>query len=157
MSQTGDYTRLANRGKPGLLGDSGHDMYILSRAVQTAAIEFGRGVEAGTDPERQVVAYAAGAFLGVTVFTHALDRATEEADFDGASVAEMVGVLRKGRIWVLTNEAVAAGDAVFCVNTGADAGMFRNDVTSATAVTGAAFLAYDADAGVALLELNLPA
>lgn len=157
MSQTGAYTRQAARGAPGLLGDSGHDMFIQSYGVETAAVEFGRGVEAGTDPENQVVAYAGGTLQGVTVKTHALDRATEEAGLDGASVGEEVGVLRKGRIWVQTNEAVVAGDAVFCVNTGADAGRFRNDATDATAVPGAAFAGFDADRSLALLELNLPA
>lgn len=156
MSQTGAYTRQATRGLPGLLGDSGHDMFIQSRAVETAAIEFGLGVEPGTDPETQVVVYAGGTLSGITVKTHALDRATEEADLDGASIAEMVGSLRKGRIWVQTEEAVAAGDAVHCVNTGAAAGQFRNDTTGATAVPSAAFVAYDADRDVALLEINLP-
>jgi hypothetical protein len=132
-------------------------MFIQSFGVETAAgIEFGRGVEAGTDPENQVLVYAGGTLQGITVKTHVLDRATEEAGLDGASENEEVGVLRKGRIWVQAEEVVAAGEAVFCVNTGANAGQFRNDATSATAVPGAAFAGYDADRNLALLELNLP-
>ncbi len=156
MSQTGSYTRDAVRALPGLLADSGHDMFLESLAAETAAIEFGLAVQAGTDPEKQAVLYAGGTLAGIASKTHALDEVTEAAGLDGASVGETMSVLRKGRVWVQTNEAVVAGDAVFCVNTGADAGKFRNDATDATAVPSAAFKAYDATAGLALLELNLP-
>lgn len=157
MSQTTNpYTIQANRGLPGLLADGGHDVFLRSRAPEGANLAFGLGVEAGTDPETQVVAYAGNAFGGVTSKTHALQRETEELGLDGAVIGETVSILRKGRVWVQTNEAVAPGDPVFCVNTGADAGQFRNDNTNATAVASAEFVSYEAESGLALLELNLP-
>lgn len=156
MAQTGVYPAEADRGLPGLLDGVGHK--IASLAIETADVEWGRGVEAGTDPETQAVAYAGGALAGVLVRTQTPDDATLEADFEGARVGELAGgTCYEGRLWVKTNEAVVAGDSVFCVNTGADAGLFRNDATNATAVPQAAFRAYDANRGVALLELNLPA
>ena len=158
MSQVGSYTTDASRGLNGLLADSGHDMFIASYAAEGASgLEFGLGVEAGTDAETQVVVYAGNTFSGVTVKSQVVSETSELASLDGASETDPVGVLRKGRIWVQTNEAVAAGDPVFCVNTGADAGKFRNDLANATAVSGAAYMAYDSDRSLALLELNLPA
>ena len=155
MSQT-SYAIEAGRATAGMLGDTGHDMYHVSRAAEDTAIGFGLGVIQGTDPETQAKLATAtgGTFLGVTLHQHAL----QDESADGFVEDEVMTVMRKGRVWVQTNEAVAAGDDVFFVYTGADAGKFRNDLTNADQVSaGAEFLAYDSGTGLALLSLNLPA
>jgi len=154
MSQT-SYSVTPGRAVAGMLADSGQDMFHLSRAAEGAAVPFGLAVVAGTNKETQVKIPTAteGFFMGVSLHEHTLDA----PETGVIAIKETLSVCRKGRIWVKTNEVVAAGEAVFFVNSGADAGKFRNDNTSADAApAGVAFAGYDAGTGLALLELNLP-
>lgn len=87
------------------------------------AVLFGRGVIAGTDPNKQVkVADAAGLFRGVACFTHTreqLDGVAQYLDKD------TVNVFKSGRIYVETTEAVVAGDvAKVVIAAGVDQGKF---------------------------------
>ena len=155
MSQT-TYDTVADRATAGMLGDAGHDMYHVSLAAEGGAIPFGLGVIQGTDPETQakLSTVTGGTFAGVTLHQHALQDETA----DGFVEDEVMSVLKKGRVWVQTNVAVAIGDPVYFVNSGADSGKFRNDNTAADAVSGGSeFAAYDSGTGLALLSLNLPA
>ena len=53
-------------------------------------------------------------------------------------------------------EAMAVGDDVFVVNTGATAGQVRNDNTAADQLVQAKVEQYDADNQRVLLSINLP-
>lgn len=155
MSQT-TYDIQADRATAGMLADAGHDMYHVSLAAEDSAIGFGLAVVQGTDPEVQAKLSTAtgGTFAGVTLHQHALQDETA----DGFVEDEVMTVLKKGRVWVQTNVAVAIGDPVYFVHSGADVGKFRNDNTAADAISaGAEFVAYDSGTGLAAISLNLPA
>lgn len=79
---------------------------------------------------------------------------------------ETVGSLRKGRIWVVVEEAIVKTDSVFVrinTGTGSQRGAFRKDIDGGTAVAvpairfaGPSQLASDGVTLVAKVELNLP-
>lgn len=163
MSQTA-YTQQAEVAFRGLLGDSGHDMHLRSRAVdEVAGVPAGIMLVDGTDPETQAsLPSATGQGLqGVVVH----QQAREKLDLAGNLMlrdGETASLVRQGRIWVVVEEAVAVGDAVFFRHTagggGSELGAFRNDADTVTAdqVTQASWVVGSAGAGVALLEINIP-
>jgi len=74
---------------------------------------------------------------------------------------EEITVLRKGRIWVYVEEAVAVNDDVFLrhtTNAALLAGDFRTDADTARAdqITNARFITATTAAGLAMVEINLP-
>lgn len=161
MSQT-TYTNQADSAFAGLLADPGRDNFIESKANEDAALaKFGLGYALGTDPEKQFAAFAGAAtFAGVLAHRHqsearALFGAGGSGGETGLKQGEIGDVVRRGRVWVETNEAVTAGEAAFVVNAVADFGKFRNDATNAQAVNGT-FRTSTTAAGLAILELNEP-
>jgi hypothetical protein len=70
------------------------------------------------------------------------------------STNEVVDILRKGRIWVETSEAVEADDTAY-VDLAAGNGKFCDTSTNNLA-TGGKFKTSVATAGLAVLEINLP-
>ena len=70
------------------------------------------------------------------------------------SANEMVGLVRRGRIWVQINAAVTLDTPVYCIYSGS-AGQFRGDNTNAVLVPTAKWV-MSASSGIALLEINLP-
>lgn len=152
MSQT-VVNELAARALPGGLGDTGHDMYIRSYAAEGAGVQFGRFLVAGTDAEKQVALPTASApAVGCAVHQHPLE---DEALTDFAD-GETVGVLTKGRCWAQAAVAMAVDDTVYVLDSGADAGKATNSATGATALPSSKVEAYDADAALVLLSVNLP-
>lgn len=160
MSQTA-YSIQAPRAFPGLLADGNADAHIRSLANDDAAdAAFGLGYTEGTDPETQFEAFTGATnFAGVLAHRHQ----SESRDlFTGGGAGGGTGVkegepgdiVSKGRVWVVTNEQVAAGDDAFVVNAVGDIGQFRNDNTNAQQVSGVFRAA--ASATLALLELNEP-
>ena len=148
----------------GMLADS-FESDIVSKAngEASANLYFGRGYrDNGTGG---VINFSAAAqvLLGVSVF--------EQKDSSRLAVAgeafapkEMMNILRKGRIWVKAEQAVALNSPVFVrhtANGGTTApGRFRIDIdtANATAVTGARWVTTtSAPDQLACLELNLPA
>lgn len=76
----------------GYAGDSA-DMstQVTDSYAAEGVIEFGSGVEAGTNPEKQVVPFAGGDFLGVAKFVQ--NETGNYADKDTVSVKTMGRVL----------------------------------------------------------------
>lgn len=162
MSQL-TYSESAEDAFAGMLGDSG-DNDIFSRANgEGAAVEFGVAVTVGTDTFKQFELPDAGgdAILGVLAHRHTQDRALLSGT-EGLKDKEDGDVLRKGRIWVRVEEAVAPGEAVYFRHTASGPntflGRFRNDADTATAtlVANASWVKGSSGAGIALLDINLP-
>ena len=164
MSQT-SYSIQAPVAFAGLLGDSGGDTHLRSRAVEDAAgVPAGVMLVDGTDPETQALLPSSTGQALQGIVAH--QQAREDLALAGAlmlSVGETASLVRKGRVWVVVEEAIAVGDAVFFRHTagggGSNLGAFRNDADTASAdeiTAGAAWVVGSAGAGVALLEINLP-
>lgn len=164
MSQTA-YTVDPAVGFRGLLGDPNDDSFAIPLSNgAAAAVGFGIMVRRDvTNPEDQFDVFSATGQdpVGVLVHTQAQQN-PNLADPLGVDLLEPASVLRRGRVWVAVEEAVAVGDPVFFRHTagggGSEIGAFRNDADTATCdqVTQAAWLQGSAGAGVALLELNIP-
>jgi hypothetical protein len=99
--------------------------------------------------------------LGVVMHSHATVSKEDGLDA-GYATKETANVLRKGYIWVVIEETVAIGDAVFFRHTagggGTKLGAFRNDADTATAdaITNARWVKGGTQAeGIALLELGI--
>lgn len=125
---------------------------------------FGIGVFAGTDWDECIVPNGSGTFLGVSVLDHSYPNISS----DGSVVTSggPVGVMRKGRIWVVVDQAITVGAAVYVRHTGSAAevrGSFRVDADTADAQVvsaGARWASVDQVVNgvrIAKLELNLPA
>lgn len=155
MSQT-SYTTEPLEAFPGMLGDS-HETDALSLSNgEASAVAFGIAVKLGATENKFAKMTASATVLGVLAHKHREASLTTTA---GVDVEEVADVVSKGSIWVRVEENVAVGDAVFVVNSGANAGYFRNDVNggAADALTGARWERGGTLAnGYALLDLNLP-
>ena len=146
----------------GMLADS--DAMVrssISRANEEAsAVAYGSGVMFGTDPEVQFLlpALTGFEFAGVAVHSHG----REDPTAVGPETDEPNELLRKGRIWVVAEEAIAITDDVFLrhtVNGGLTPGGWRTDldVNKADQITQAKWLTAAAALGdLVLLELNYP-
>jgi len=91
----------------GLLGDV-NNIDSVSRIIEGAGVEFGRGVQSGTDEEQSKAAALAmtlAQFEGFVVHQH-----VESAVL---AAKDVVSVLRKGRIWVIAEEALPKNSAVY--------------------------------------------
>lgn len=138
----------------GMLADAG-DQDSLSKITEGAGLEFGLGGTFGTS-DNQIAPLAAitDKFMGVIMHHNC----------EGGVLAdkEAVSVLRRGRIYVLVEEAVVKGDAAFvrAVATGPQrAGAFRKSADGVTTIdlTGKAEFVTSAAAGaLAVLDINLP-
>lgn len=155
MAQT-SYSISPARAFAGLISDVGTN-YVISRTnEESVSVEFGLMVAAGTDPEAQFLNCAAltDVLLGVTTHQHTQDR-------DGVEAGDTAGLISRGGVWVVVEEAVVPGDGVFvrCVVTGGEQyGAFRTDAdgTDAVEITNARWISSTAGAGLALLDLNMP-
>jgi FAD/FMN-containing dehydrogenase len=164
MSQTA-YTEQAAVAFAGLIADSpGFDMFIQSLANEDVAdAAFGLGYFLGTDGEKQFVlpAGSAGTFAGVLAHRHQTEQrglftTGGAGGSTGLKTGEPGDMVRRGRIWVVTGELVAAGDPAFVRHTTANFGEFFNDAQTATAQAVNGRFAAVASATLALLELNEP-
>lgn len=160
-------------GQEGQLADGGTDRHTRTLVEDTGALDyfFGRAVERGTEDNTFILpAGTAANFVGITHKTHAVEigQLPVGASLEGIPSTQPANVLRRGRVIVLPETAVAPGDAVFYrfQNTGADPegnGRFRadndaasGDVVELAAGSGVAWVT-SANAGEpAILELNLP-
>ncbi len=91
---------------------------VVQSFAAEAAIEPGQPVQRGTDPETQVLVGDASAFLGVALFTHAMEQAL--AGTAEYAVGDMVSVLTKGAVWVTSSvNTVVAGETAYVTSAGA--------------------------------------
>jgi len=131
-------------------------------------MNFGLGVvrDVSLDDQEQVriPVQAGDLFMGVVIFDASKQSALPEvAATQGDYLPEeAVPILRKGEIWVLTEEAVDETSPVFmrfAAGTGTILGSFRQDADTATAEDISAFAKFTSrttGAGLVKLEINLP-
>lgn len=155
MSQT-TVTQYGAAGFAGLIADS---MFTDKMSYSAEGdVGFGLPVKLGTNKERQVAelttdAGQAALAVGVSVATQAVEQTSagvaEYADTD------TVSVMKRGRIWMLTQDAVVAG-------TTANLHLASGSVTDASVTTGieaftqfsAKFITGTTAAGLAIVEIN---
>ena len=163
MSQT-SYSVDPALGFRGLLADPNTDSYMIPLANGAAAAQgFGIMVRRdATNPEDQFDIFSATGQTPVGILVHTQAQQNQAlADPLGVSLLETASVLRRGRIWVVVEEAITVGDDVYfrhTAGTGSEIGAFRNDADTASCdqVTNAQWLQGSTGAGIALLELNIP-
>lgn len=160
MSQT-SYSNTYTAGFEGMLADGGSPD-IISKVNGEASTDliFGRGVRE-TSAGAVNFSAAGQALLGVPV--HMQKDAASLAGSGAIPPKETFNVLRRGRIWVKAEQAVAVGDPVYVrhtVNGGTTAvGRFRKDIDTANAIliSNARWASTTSGADqMAVLEINLP-
>ena len=109
MSQT-TVTQYGTAGFAGLLYDTG-ETDVLSYSAE-GIVGFGVPVKLGTNKERQTAALTTSAgqgalAVGISLATHTIEQTSAGA----AQYADKqsVSMLKRGRVWMLTNDAVVAG------------------------------------------------
>lgn len=163
MSQTA-YTQDPAVAVEGMLVDASPNFDLIT-AVANVAISFGRFVHqvagGGADdrPPRVALPTATGEVTGTTQVGFSLKDTTLEATVAGGyAVDDELTVLRNGRIWMLAEDAVSFGDAVFvrfaAGGGGALLGSVRSNADTATAVAlpGAWFRSTTAGADFVVVE-----
>lgn len=168
MSQTVVNADVIN-GLEGLLAYGRAGELAISRWAKTD-IPFGRFVVFKTasgadscDLPSVTGDITAGRQLGIAVY----DPGREPNSANGYKAGQMVQIVRKGYVWMLTETDVAEGNSVFVrfaqvSNTGTNPaiGKVRKDADTADAVAlpngSAVFRTTLAAAGLAIVELNLP-
>lgn len=140
---------------------------LTTSNLQAAGQELPYGVGVVADPRAAVSGeqcrlprltgeVTAGTFLGITK----CDTMRESNSGNGYTNFAAVSILRKGRIKVQVEDAVAEGGQVFCrftdPSTSYGLGSFRSDAdtSDAVAVPGAMFLTAASANGLAVVELN---
>lgn len=154
MSQT-TVTQYGAAGFAGLLAHNG-DNNIMSYSAE-GAIGFGVPVTLGTNKERQVLAVGTGVGQGALAIGIAVSGIVEQASNGTAAYAatDTVGVLKRGRIWVNTEDAVVAGAVA---NLKLASGKFTDEAVAAgiesfTQFT-ARFITGTTGAGLAIVEIK---
>lgn len=171
MSQTAYNTKPAVASE-GMISSSSmvNDIIACVADATNGAIKFGRYVRIKTPPAaggNPVVELpdATGEITGDTGFGVVVrDTSIENSDadsFDGYATGEMLSVMIRGRIWVTSEDAVAAARAPafvrFSAGVGEELGRFRTDADTADAVAapGAHFMNTCDAAGLVELEVDL--
>lgn len=127
--------------------------YDIENGAAEGAIDFGFGVVAGTDAAKQVKLPAADSdvFRGVAGHTHKEQNSSGAARYEDT---EAVNVVRKGVVWVETDDAVSIDEAATLEIA---TGKFSNNAAGVGFIaTGGVFRSSVAAAGIAKLEINLP-
>ena len=148
--------------REGMRADSGFGD-VLSRIAEVD-IPAGRVVTLGTDIGEAKLPVATGNItdgsqLGISLFDASREPHTTTAEYDAT---DMIPVLRKGRVWMVAEDAVAEGNSVFVRFTAGGAeelGRVRSDADTADAVAlpGAIFRSTTTGADeLVLVEVNLP-
>lgn len=155
MSQT-SVTQYGAAGFAGLIADS---MFTDKMSYSAeGAVAFGVPVVLGTNKERQVkvltTAVGQGALaIGISVATQAVEQTA--AGVAGYVNTDTVSVMKRGRIWVTTNDAVVAGAVANLV-------LANGTVTDEVVAVGieaftqfsAKFITGTTAAGLAIVEIN---
>lgn len=151
-------------GLPGQLADAGHQD-VVSAINSATAVPFGKLCVAGASEGLCKLPGAAtdvtnkGLVLGVSVKTHAIESSLSgDPQYPVNSVPSL---LRKGRIYVKVEQAVAIGDAVYVrYAAGGDGlGSFGNTAgtTERALLDGASWVKGAGIGGLAVLEVNFVA
>jgi hypothetical protein len=146
-------------GKAGFAGQIYDTMFTDKMSYSAeGAVPFGAIVRLGTNKERQVAAVGTGAgqaalAIGVAVMTYATEQ--DASGNVGYGNTQTVSVMKRGRIWVKTNDAVVAGAA-------ANLNLSNGTVTDEAVAAGieaftnfsAKFITGTTAAGLAVVEIN---
>jgi hypothetical protein len=147
----------------GLLVGAASTQKVISALAQ-AITAVGRAVSQGVADNQVTNPNAAGS---VTETLTGIVRYRESMASDAIAIGDAVDVVRGGLVWVLTEDAVAAGQTAF-IRIAADAGGpdgaarpvggFRSDADGdeATECTRAVYRTSTTGIGLALVEINLP-
>jgi hypothetical protein len=158
------YSNTMPVGYAGMLYDSSFMTKDSYANAQGAAIPFGVVVAKGTgDQDATLPDNSADIMLGIVVHTHAYDQSSLTGT-DGVPANRMLNAVKRGRIWVLVEEAVTKGDPVYVriANGVADVtktqkGALRKSADTATAVLLAGAHFYTSAAAGALSAWRLEA
>lgn len=149
----------------GMLADDGQSDKVTGLNEEGAALEFGVGVIQGTADDGIVLPGATGFSLkGVTIHDHRDNSGL--AGGGGVADGDTVGVMRKGRIYVLPEQDVDPSDDVYLRfdpggTSGGTVGHFRkDDDTDGTAradqITNARWVTTALAGEPVILEINQP-
>ena len=154
MSQT-SYSMSMVTAKKGMLADNG-PKDIISRTNPDAAMAHGRLAVLGDSDEVCAVPAVTGDVsakaLGIVIAD------LSNLDSTAVEAKKPMSLLRKGRIWVYSEQAVGPSDTVFVrFGAGGNAGDFRKDADTdkAVALPTAKFVTTVAAAGLVQVEINL--
>ena len=146
----------------GMLADLvDHDMTSKVNLDPGGAIPFGVAVKNGADDTTAVLPTAGNdKICGIAVHSHAYDNAAL-ANSLGVPAGDMINNLKRGRVWVNVEEAVAVNGAVR-VRTSANGGNTQLGAFRTTADAGhsgllpnARFKSATTGAGLAIVEIDL--
>jgi hypothetical protein len=147
------YNQYMTAGEAGLLADTGFTDKVSYAAE--GAVPFGAAIALGTNPERQgKVAASGAAVIGIAIRAANLEQPVGGGAPSYADKS-MVSVLKRGRIWVKTNDAVAAGSTanlVLANGTFTDASVAAG-IEALTQVS-VKFVTGTTAAGLAIVEVN---
>ena len=152
-------TSVTQYGQAGFAGQIYDTMFTDKMSYSAeGAVPFGAVVRLGTNKERQVAAVGTGAgqgalAIGVAVMTYVAEQ--DAAGNVGYANTQTVSVMKRGRIWVKTNDPVVAGAAANLVLSN---GTFTDEAVAAgveafTAFS-AKFITGTTAAGLAVVEIN---
>lgn len=165
------YQKIPDPSFQGMLADNGlHDVASAAYEAKAAgSAPFGVGMVVGSsDAQCALPSGANDVFLGVAAHRFIAPGTVGSNAFTGEQGIEdtqTVDALRKGRIWVVVEDAVDPGDSVFVRHTANGAGKlqlgaFRGaDNDGGKAIDVSAFCAWRSTttgAGLAVLEVNAP-
>jgi len=155
------YTQDPAAALEGQIADSSRNTERISAKAE-GAVPFGRFVTKGTNDDQCDLPDATAEISGGVALGFAVeDTSIEQPDTPvGYADEATVQIMRRGRIWVLTEDAVAAGGDVYVRHGagggGSDLGRCRSDADTATAtkLPGATFRTSTAAAGMAIVEYD---
>jgi len=120
-------------GAPGLeydISDSDVETWIATVAIPFGVLVYESAEKKATLPT--ATGNVIGGKTGIALVDHS------KASGVGYEIGDAVRVMRRGRVWVLTEEQLAFGDTLFArfaTGTGSQKGAFRNDADTASAST----------------------
>lgn len=140
MSAQTTYDLYARIGVEGMIARNSDSEVANKGALEV--IPFGRAVVRGTSDETTRLPVDTNSkFIGVALHIHALENPVG-GEVSSYAVKEVVSVLRRGQVYVKTEQAVVPGDPVYFRFAGTgDKGAFRKDADTANAklIPGATF------------------
>jgi hypothetical protein len=161
MSQT-SYTDRPAAALPGMPYDISRSEFRSALNNSGSTIPFGVGVKQGATVDDAAVPPSGSTdkVIGISVRNYAQDNWGLGGTNAGIQTGDRFSILRRGRIYVQVEEAVAAGDAVYCRyasgSGGTQLGSFRKsaDTSTAALVKGARYETAAGIGGFAVLAFD---
>lgn len=145
----------------GMQADSGTQDVISLVNTSGAQLYFGHLVVAGSNGGAKVVSGASDVPLGIAISTKTFEDGPikENDDRVGYPDKTVANILRRGRVWVYVQEAVAVGDQVrvyHTADTGKKVGRFAKTAAGGKTakLNNCQFLTATSGAGLAVIEIN---